>query len=136
MLSALNLALALAFSQDPPKHVEGIQSLDRSCPREIRIEPDPDRNAELTNRVDPKIPECLSGKINSQPSAHIFRAVVGLDGKLCNLRTVRKAEMPKACTDLEPECRKALLEWRYRPATKSGVAVYSELTITCGLHVR
>jgi hypothetical protein len=66
----------------------------------------------------------------------IFELVIDAEGTVTSVRTLRFLKARPPCPELEIACKKALSQWRYRPATLRGVPVPVYLTVTQSFHWR
>jgi hypothetical protein len=81
------------------------------------------------SRVDAIIPE--NCRTSSYIGLFIFEAVVERDGSVRDVRTLRRGVLAPPCPPLENAYRRAIAQWRYRPATlhDKPVAVYLTVVV-------
>jgi TonB family protein len=86
---------------------------------------------EITH-VQPRYPEvCRAHAVQGTP---ILEAVIDVHGAVTSVRVLRPPQAQPLCPELEAACAKALLRWRYRPATLHGTPVAVHLTVTFSIH--
>jgi len=89
----------------------------------------------LITRIEPGMPdECARSKWQSP--IFVFSGVIGQDGRVRRVKTVKAPRSTPPCPQLEESCLSALAKWRYEPATLEGRPVAVEVTITTILHLR
>ena len=79
-------------------------------------------------RVAPILPEdCKAAVIRG---IFIFEATIDEAGNVQGLRTASRPAVEPPCPHLENAYRRALVQWKYRPATVKGTPVPVYLTVT------
>ena len=79
-------------------------------------------------RVVPVLPEdCKAAVVRG---IFIFEATIDEAGNVQGLRTASRPAIEPPCPHLENAYRRALVQWKYRPATVKGTPVPAHLTLT------
>jgi periplasmic protein TonB len=107
---------------------DGESGPDRNIETPIRVGGDV-LPPQLIRRVEPVYPE-TERKLHKE-GVVILEAIITADGGVDDLRILKSAD-----PILDETARRAVLQWRYRPATLSGraVRVYLTVTMTFSLH--
>jgi hypothetical protein len=87
------------------------------------------------SRVHPRIPEHCR-HVRKIPPVYIFEAAISDAGKVQQLRLLRGHSDGEPYSCIERAFREAIVQWRYRPATRHGKPVPVWLTITATVAVR
>lgn len=80
------------------------------------------------SRVRPVIPDGCRGARFS--GIFIFDATIDAAGNVQGVKTVHRASFDPPCPAFENACKRAISQWKYRPATQNGVPVSVSLTVT------
>ena len=84
--------------------------------------------------VTPVVPEdCRQATVSG---IYIFEATIDRDGSVRGVRTVNRPTIVPPCPAYENACRRAIAQWKYRPATLNRTPVPVYLTVTVSPHHR
>jgi protein TonB len=93
-------------------------------PVEVTLYPGGDvRPPRLLERVEPQYPE-IARKIHKEGIV-ILEAIITSDGAVDEVKVLKSAD-----AILDEAAKRAVMQWRYRPATLNGRAVRVYLTVT------
>ena len=86
------------------------------------------------SRVAPVFPDACKGSRAS--GIFILNATIDETGRVTDLSTVARPTFDPPCPQLENAYKRAVLQWRYKPATLRGKPVPVSLTVTGTLQFR